>query len=448
MFERVKGKLILLGVSGGVLVSSQAHAQVADRGLPPAANTFKSYQDASINRASGNYQPLDLLNDFYPSIEVRIEKHDNVRSRPDFEEDDLLIVAQPSLGYRTNIGRHQFYAAYNGTFTFHDEVDQEDSESHTLNAKLGLDLTRRWDLELFGAAGESFERRGVSGGRPFDNFNNNGIDSGPESVDFVSYGADLIFGRKIGVIQAVLGYDYYSTSFSSDDLRQDINFANGRDRSTESIHFDLNWQFSDRTSVFGRAQKTDVDYDRSDSPLDSDQTDYLVGLRWKPINSLSGTAGIGFSEKEFDEPGRDRFDRSIYYANLGYSITPFSTISFNASRTLEEPGDEFSSYYESEFFGVSWDHALTERATFGLYAKGIDDDYDTGREDQFFDWGAELSYAWRNWMTASIYYGEIERDSNREGIAYEDRFIGIRLRSDLRSLLRSTGKRKIEPGSF
>ena len=423
-------------------------AQVASKGLTLPANTSRSYQDASINRASGAYQPLDLLNDFYPSIEVDISSHDNVRRRPDVEEDDIRIAVSPSLGYRTNLGRHQFYAAYQGRFTFHQDIDQEDSESNTLSAKLGLDLSRRWDLELFGSLGETYERRGISGGREFSAFRNNGFDSGPETVDFVSYGADLIFGRKIGIVQAVLGYEYIGTGFDSNDLADTTNFADSRDRSSEIVHFDLNWQFADRTSVFGRVQKTDVDYERQDTRLDSDQTDYLVGLRWKPANSLSGTVGLGVTEKDFDDIGRERFDGSIYYADVSYAWNPFSIFSLSASRTVEEPGDELADYYGSEFIGAGWSHALNSRWSFDLYAKAIDDDFNINREDQFFDWGGELNYVWRNWLTASLYYGEIERESTRQDVEYEDTYFGLRLRSDLRSLFGSSRKKEREPASF
>lgn len=453
MFTRIKGKLILavgsasIGV-GAPFIGQLANAQVADKGITPAANTVRAYRDAPINRASGAYQPLNLLNDFYPSIAVEFSKHDNVRRRPDVEEDDLRISVNPALGYRTNIGRHQFYAAYQGSFTFHQDIEQEDAESNIVSAKLGLDLTRRWDLELFGSVGESYERRGISGGREFRAFRNNGFDSGPETVDFTSYGADLIFGRKIGIIQGVLGYEYTGTNFRSDDLDDLTNFSDSRDRSSETVHFDLNWQLADRTSVFGRVQKTDIDYDREDTRLDSDQTDFLLGVRWKPANSLSGTLGVGVSEKNFDAQERDRFDGSIYYANLDYTISPFSVVNFSAARTVEEPGDELADYYESEFIGVGWNHSLNSRWAFNLYAKAIDDDFDTGREDQFFDWGAELRYVWRNWMTASIYYGEIERDSNRDDIAYEDTYYGLRLSSDLRSLLRTDRRGEREPASF
>ncbi len=449
MGQRNKGKAILLVASGWASVAStMSVGQVADLGLQPAANTFRSYQDASLNRDSGQYQPLDLLNDFYPSIEVSLSRHDNVRRRSSVQEEDTVLSISPTLGYRTNFGRHDFYAAYNGTFTFHDDFEQEDAQENLFNAKLGLDISRRWDLELFGSLGDSFERRGISGSRDFATFERLGVDSQPESVDFVGYGVDLIFGRKIGLLQAVLGYEYSGTSFDADQLVDSENFSDSRDRSSESLHLDVNWQFGDRTSVFGRIQRTDVDYDREDSTLDSDQTNFLIGLRWKPVGAWSGTVGLGATQKDFDDFRREGFDGSVYYANVNYDITQFSSLSFNAARTVEEPGDVESDFYESEFIGLGWRHIFNPRFSLDVYAKAIDDDFNSGREDQFFDWGAELSYSWRNWLTASIYYGDIDRDSNRANIAYEDTYYGIRLRSDLRSLLRGSSKQNREPSSF
>ena len=450
MHHRIKGKIILLSACGWVgLAGYVGQAQVVERGLTPAANTYRSYQDASLNRDSGLYQPLNLLNDFYPSIEVHIAKHDNVRRRPEFQEEDLLITAMPSLGYRTNFGRHKFYAAYNGTFTFHQDLTQEDADEHGFNTKLGLDLSRRWDLELFGSIGETFERRGISGSRDFSSVDNIGIDSGPGRIDYLTYGADLIFGRKIGLVQGVLGYDYRSTGYTTNNLDDLENFADSRDRTSESIHLDINWQFADRTSVFGRVQKTDIEYDRRDNDLDSSQVNYLLGLRWKPVNSLSGALGVGVTRKDFSNPAREDFDGSVYYANLGYAINPFSNLSINASRTIEEPGDVSADFYESDLIALGWSHALTPRWSFDVYAKSINDDFNNGRRDDFFDWGGELTYAWRSWLSASLYYGEIERESNLEGIAYDDRYFGLKLRSDLRHFFkRSSDENQIEPISF
>ena len=448
--KRIKGKLILVGISSTLVVIPNVSAQVASLGLPPAANTARSFQDASIARDSNLNQPLNLLNDFYPAITVTIADHDNVRRRPGVQENDLKIVAQPSLGYRTNIGRHQFYAAYNGTYTFHDDFTQEDAESNSLSAKPGLDLTRRWDLDVFASVGEGFEQRGVSGSREFNQFDANGIDSSPETVDYLSYGADLIFGRKIGDLQGVLGYEYNQTGFDSDDLFNNTQ-ASDRDRTSESIHLDLSWRFAAKTAIFGRIQRTETDYDLAQPNLDSDQTEYLIGLRFNQSEAFSGVASYGRTERDFDDESLESFDGGTYYVNLDYSINPFSTISFNASRYVEEPSDENASFYESELFGVSWRHSLSKRVVFNAYAKQIDDDYEgINREDQFVDWGLGLDYIWRSWLTAGVYYGEIDRDSTIDSFDYDDQYIGIRLRSDLRPLLagRSRSKDRREPFSF
>lgn len=445
--KRIKGELILFGAVMAMAITTEVSAQVVDNGLSPASNTYRAYQDASIARDSGLNQPLNLLNDFYPAITVTITDHDNVRRRPDFQEEDLKIVVTPSLGYRTNIGRHQFYAAYTGTYNFHQDLTQEDAESNRVSAKLGLDLSRRWDLDVFASYGDGFQPRGISGGREFNQFSGNGFDSGPENVEYLNYGADLIFGRKIGIIAAVLGYEYSETGFDSDNLFNGVE-SSDRDRQSESVHFDLNWQFASQTSVFGRIQRTEIDYDLRQPDLDSRQTDYMVGLRFKPANALSGVASVGRSVRDFDDGRRESYDGNTYYLNLGYAINPFSVVELSASKFIEEPGDERSSYYESEFLGASWTHSLSSQVVFGAYAKLVDDDYDIERDDRFVDWGLKLDYVWRSWLTAGVYYGEIDRNSTLDNVDYDDRYFGIRLRSDLRPLLEGRSKQRVEPSSF
>lgn len=429
-----------------LFVVTPATAQVSTQGLPPASNTLRSFVDASIARDSGINQPLDLLNDFYPAVEVTITDHDNVRRRADLKEDDLKIIARPSLGYRTNIGRHDFYAGYSGVFTFHEELDQEDARSNSLDARLGLDLHRRWDLNLFAGVGDSFEERGISGSRQFNQLVV-GLDNGPDEVKYGFYGADLIYGRKVSPLSAVLGIEKYKSRYTN-NFQGDENPFGGRDRESDSIHFDLSYQVGAKTAVFGRVQKTDTDYDRTINSLDSEQVDYIVGLRWKPSNALSGVVGIGASDKDFDDPVRSSYDGSTYYANLNYTLSPFTNIELSASRAVEEPGDEVADYYESQLIGLGFDHAISTQLVFNAFAKWVDDSYNTGRDDEFFDFGLGLDYIWKPWLTAGVYYGEIERTSTMDDFEYDDSYFGIRLQSDLRSLLRGRRNEREPDNSF
>jgi hypothetical protein len=120
-----------------------------------------------------------------------------------------------------------------------------------------------------------------------------------------------------------------------------------------------------------------------------------------------------------------------------------------ASKLVEEPGDEFADFYESELLGLAWNHSLNEALSLGVFYKWIDDTYNNGRIDDFTDFGITLDYAVRSWLTAGLYYGEIERGSNIDNVAYSDRYFGIQLRSDLRGLISGNRDKKfVEPYSF
>ena len=430
-------------------VSNEVGAQVDIRGINTAPNLAGSFGGASLPRDSEFSEPLDLLNDFYPSVEVRLENHSNIRRRHDVSESDTKLIVEPVLAYRTSLGRHEFYAAYSGRFDRHQDITSEDSDSHNLDAKIGFDVSRRWDIDVFGAIGSAREERGVSGTRDFLIGVDGDLDinDGRDRIQYERYGADLIYGQKLNGLKAVLGFERGGSTFRSSN--GDELLAGDRDRDTESIHFDIEYRLASQTAIFGRIERTTTDFDRSTGSLDNEQLDWLVGLRVKPTSRLSGVIGYGQSDRDFDDDSIGGFDGNTYYANVTYSIAPFSTIQFGAARSVEEPGSSDASFFVSELFSVSWDHALTQRLDFGAYAKAINDDFDNGREDDFFDWGLTLDYALRNWLTLGAYYEEIDRSSNFDGISYEDNIIGLRLKSDLRSFFSSRrDKHKVEPSSF
>ena len=421
-------------------------SQVEFRGINTAPNLASSFNDAPLPRASEFNQPLDLLNDFYPSIEVRAENSSNIRRRSDQSESDNRLVISPGLAYKTNLGRHAFYGAYTGNFAYHSDFSSEDSSAHDLNAKLGLDISSRWDIDLFGGIGTAREERGVSGTRDtfFDSL---GDTDDRDRINHDRYGIDLIYGRKLERLKAVLGYERSTASFNS--TTGDEILAGDRDRVSDSFHFDLEYAISPRTAAFGRVEYTDVDFERSFLSFDSNQFDWLIGFRLKATGRLSGSVGYGGTQRDFDDSSLNGFDGNDYYVNLSYAFKPFSVFQFGATRSIEEPSSTDASLFISEVFSISWEHALTDHLVLDSYVKFIDDDFNNGRRDEFVDYGFALDYAVRPWLTVGVYFEEIDRDSNFDNIAFDDRIIGLRLKSDLRSLFRSRRNNKqVEPSSF
>lgn len=411
-------------------MGSNAYAEVTTRGVSVASSTYKSFNSGSVVRDSELNEPLELLEDFYPSISVTYANHDNVRRRSDLDESDTKLVVSPTLSYRKDIGRHKLLLSYDGKFSRHSDLETEDAESNLFNAKVGLDINKRFDLDVFAGTGETFEDRGISGSRAF----NQSIiidDETPDIVNIDFYGADLIYGRKFSRLKAVIGFEKEEFSFKNNFQGEDQP-ETSRNRERDSLHLDLGYDIGSKTTLFGRLTKNDIDYARDFNSLDSEETSYLIGLRWKPSYALSGVIGVGKTKKDFEDPVREDFDGSTYYVNLSYAWKPFSTFNMSFSRLVEEPGDDFSDFFVSDLIGLSWDHSLTERLSFGIYAKKIDDDFNTGRNDEFTDYGINLDYIFRKWLTLGLYYGQIERESNDIDIPYTDKYYGVRLKSDLR----------------
>ena len=426
-----------------------AYAQVEIKGINAAPNLAGSFNGDSLPRDSRLNEPLDLLNDFYPSVEVRFENTSNVQRRSDVENSDNRLIVNPVLGYRTNIGRHDFYAAYTGRFVRHADFTQENSNAHDVSLKFGLDLSKRWDFDIFGGFGSAREERGVSGTR--DSFlsvtDGAFVDQGPDRISYENIGFDLIYGRKLEGVTAVLGYERNTSNFRSES--GDLIEGGDRDRATDIVHFDVNYRFRGNTSVFARIENRRSDFDRFGDSLDSDETQWLAGLRVKATSRLNGVIGYGQTDRDFDDSSLNGFDGNIYYGNLTYSIKPFSTVQFGFARSIEEPSSSDASFFVSELFSLSWEHALTDHLVFDAFFKTLDDDFENGRRDEFVDWGVALNYDIRPWLTVGTYYEDIDRDSNTAGVAFEDRIFGIRLRSDLRSLFgRNRNKQSPEPVSF
>lgn len=447
-----KNKSLNLGIGGlWLLMSVEAFAQNAGSIGSPVSNTPKIFNDRpSVLRDSDINNVFGLLNDFYPAIEVSLSRRDNIfRVNSVSEaalENDTVLEIKPSLAYRTNLGRHKFYAAYSGVYRSYFENDDENASSNNLNAQLSLDISNSLDVNLFAETGKSFEDRGVSGSRPFNRLLV-GRDIGPDEYKYSSYGADIIYGKRTSPLNAVLGLERYNLSYRNNSQGLEDTFSD-RDRSSDTLHFDLSYQIGSRTAVFGRLEKVNIDYDQTGSDLSSEVDRYLIGLRWSQGSRLSGVFGVGSTKKDFDDPLRKDYSGSNYFANIDYRIRPFSNIALSASRSVEESADINSNYYISEYLGVGWNHSLSDRFSFSVYAKHIDDELDTGRNDKYKDYGVTLSYDWRRWMQFGVYAGNIERNSNRDLFDYDEAYYGIRLRSDLRSLLKGRSKVAEPDASF
>jgi len=395
-----------------------ANTSITNAGISPASNTYRSFNDSSLTRDREIQDTFDLLDDFYPSLEVSYISHDNVRRRSGVQESDDVIRISPSVQYKGNIGRHDLYLSASASSKRHDFFEEEDASATNIRGAVRFDLTKKIDVDLSASLLSTYEERGVSGTTGFVQ-----SPDGPEEVDVDILSADFRYGTGVSRLNATVGVEKESSEYQREE-------ASNRDRDRDSVSFDVSYDVGASTSAFVRLTNSDIDY--ADADLDSDESSALVGLRFKPTGKFDGVFGIGTSDKDFVNPEREDYDGGKHYANLNYALKPYSTISLNASKSVEEPGEDAADYYVTDLLGLAWNHSLNDKLSFGIYTKTFDDEYNNGRTDTFDDKGINVEYAFRNWLTAGLEFGSIERESNRENVAYEDDYVGLTLKSNLR----------------
>lgn len=442
LFKRSSAPAVLFLVISAATTSVSAQNVVPSvhDGVSPASYTAQSFNSTPFTRDGDIYDNVEtLLSDFYPTLAITYSKHDNVMRDFDGSEDTVLTVS-PGFSYRTDIGQHSAYISYQGQWRKLNNFKDEESTSHNLDGLTRLRVGSRSQIDLFGGLGRVYERRGASGSRPFGEFlgttgYNPDLDTGPDEVKLGFYGVEGIYGGGgASRIRLAAGVQRQNVSYGNNN-QGDSNISGNRDRVRTQYHIDAGYELTNATSVFGRYELSDVDFERAIASLDSEEMSFLVGLRWAPTTSnLSGQIGIGNIEKDFVDPARSDFDGTRYYANLNYTPTQFLDFGIFASKYIEETGDQLSDYYVSNILGASANYSFSDRLNGYVFGKLISDEYELGRVDDFKDYGVGLKYDLYRWLALGLQYTHTERDSTLEQANYTDNYYGITLSSDLRGL--------------
>ena len=388
------------------MAQSPAHAS------PSAASVEREFNPRPALAA-------ETLYGLYPTVEVGLRHHDNVFRGPAPEErSDTVLAIRPALLYRTNLGRHEAQLRYGVNVERYEEFSSEDTTDHGGSGVVNLDITERLGIDVFAEYQSGHEPRGTSASRlvPGDE-----LATGPDEFELTRYGGELTYGRRESMFQLSVGAIGSDWQFTNNDQE-------GRDRDEDRLYATLYYNFGPRTALFLRGTFDDIDFRSPASDLDNEETGYFLGARWEASAATAGEIGVGRVEKDFDSPTRGKDDTTSYFGKIIWQPKPFSTVRIHASKTFEETTELDSDFIDSRVVGASWDHALTDRWAFFVYANETRDQFSDGRRDRLHDYGIGMDYAFRSWLTFGASYGMFERDSNLAGAEFDDRIFSLYLR--------------------
>jgi len=380
-------------------------------GIAPSANTQRALQNAP-----GVVD--NVLAGFYASLGVAVGWTDNVnRVSSPAEESDTFTAFTPALGFRTNVGRHEASIDYTGYAERYQDFDNLNSMDNSLRAAMDFDFTEKLDAGIFAGFADVNERRGTSGSQI--------MQLEPNEVEIVDYGATLTYGTDAARhMQVRIGAN-------AEDWRYQNNNQEFRDRDTTGAFGEIHYNATAKTSLFLLGTYRDFEYTEASATVpDSEETTIQGGVEWQATEKTTGRISVGTLNKDFKNPAVPDEDTLTYTARIRWQPQIRTGVNLYGSRRTEETNSALDNFYTSTLWGLNMDHSFADRWSGNAYYNNISDEYDSGRDDTFNDFGVGVNYAFRRWLSLGARYGYIKRDSNIAVNNYKENYFAFTLQAN------------------
>lgn len=410
--------LAVMGLSVLALSAGIAQAQ--------SSNFARDRNQPVASRVPAGFEPQGMrLRAFVvsPQLDIGLERHDNIFYEPSNEKADTFLSIAPSLGIRSDWGRHAVNAS---VAVANKSYAEYDSENVTVsNVQLGGRFDIVGNSYLFGGVGlaQNYEPR-YSTSFPADAAEPIKFHTDTFNVGFVAEGNRLRFTGTYNYGK----YDYFDVD-SNAGGRIDQDF---RDYKRAEYTGRADYAISPATSIYAVYVANTRDY--VNNPLrDSDGYDMAIGASFDLTNVITGEVQLGYMEQSYDNPAFAKAKGGSYKATVNYFPTMMTTLSLTAGRSIEETPAVGASGYLSSVRTLSVDHELTRTVILSGSLSSIDDDYEgIGRKDKrtVNRLGAKYFVSPRVWIDGGYTYQELKSSGGGGIPSYKDN--GLKVSVSLR----------------
>ncbi|WP_375547540.1 outer membrane beta-barrel protein [Oceanicaulis alexandrii] len=335
---------------------------------------------------AGGVQNGALL--IYPELTLGLEFTDNVFGTSSNEESDTIAVITPAVSFNTTWSRHAVSGDASVTRREHFDFSDESVWNFTAGAGGQLDITREANL-VAGARYSSLTEPRTSAGA---------AGQAAEPIEYDTWASYIGGERASGRLRALGRVDY--STFDYDDAPL---FGGGivdqdfRDRDELVLTGRGDYAMSPDTALFARLRYNDRAYDLSppDVPLlrDSDGYTFDVGADFDIRGVARGVIGVGYTEQDYESPALPDIDGLSVEGLVEWFPTQLTTVSFNASRSVQDSAVAGSGGFFGTSVGVNVDHELRRNVIISAGVSLSEDDYSgIDRTDERLNVTAGVTY--------------------------------------------------------
>ncbi|WP_286263345.1 outer membrane beta-barrel protein [Thalassotalea atypica] len=383
-----------------------------------------------------------------PFLNIQQRYDSNVASTNIEDINSWLTIFQPNVKLTREFGefgKHNFEIDWIFTHGAYHAAQDDSYNDHDISGKLNYEINQRHRLMFQGGYIDSHEERGSR-----FSIGTGGLLEEPDTYEQIYGGVQYTFGALEADmrLEVEVGYfdnDYRSVFTESIVTGEPFDSTAARDRTTEEFGGTFYYKIGAATDLTIEAWSTEYDYDYTPTPaeeLSSNESRVFVGAKWEATALTTGFAKVGYKEKEFDNPLFENFYNVEWEAEIDWAPKTYSHFTFKTGRRIEETNGE-GFFIESAIgngyvinstqHSADWRHEWRDRISSEVVYAENKDVYTglTGkiREDNNTSVKLALYYDMSYWVSFSLAYDYIDRDSTRELLNYDRELVtlGVRL---------------------
>lgn len=394
------------------VASLMAATMIVGGAQPAAAQAVGNFvRDKAVSvreRPHPEYTPRGLrAGAFGVDAQVRVaaDASDNLYGTDTGEVSDAIIRVSPSVTATSNWSRHELQLYANADIERYLDVSTENNESWQVGGRGELDILR--NAKATGTA------RFAHFVEPRTSSNTVALSAVPIEYDQSSLGLSGYREFNRVRITGTASWDRfeYDNGVTSGGATVDQSY---RDRDVMAVSVKGDYALTPDTALFVQVRKDWHDYDNT-SVFDrnSDGLQIIAGADFELSNTVRGQFGIGWLRQSFDDPAFSEFSGLSANGQVEWFVTQLSTVTFNASRTVDDSGLAGTSGIVSDQFRLTLDHELLRNVIVSGNVGYEENDFlDFGRQDNRTSFGLAATYLMNRGVGVFAGYSHLDQRSS------------------------------------
>lgn len=358
----------------------------------------------------------------FPKVTIAAEHSDNILASSINEKSDTIWRVQPEVSVNSDWSRHQLTVFARTSINRYQDNQAENTTDWGLGAAGRLDVTRATQVN-----GRLDYTRGTE---PRSSPNAQILPPGTDPVQYDVLAVGLVARHEFNRLLVTGRLDSQKFEYDSPQTASGtIIDQSYRDRTVTVVGARLDYALSPATAMFADVSTNlrDVNRGTAASAIERSSDGYqaLVGVNFEITALMRGDIGVGYMRQKFDNPNTKDLEGFSTSAQVAWLPTQLTTVTLNASRTIEDSAVPDAPGYLSTNLRGRVDHELLRNVILTGQVGYGKDEYSQlvqsgaalaqAREDRRISAGVGATYLINRTLGVSATYNYLDQET-RKGV--------------------------------